>query len=62
MTPEQYDRIIQNQIIIDKKLDRVLDDLVTMKNDIKVSLNNQILLEEYQMDIVNRLKRIENKK
>jgi hypothetical protein len=60
MAPEQYKKITDNQIIIDKKLDKIMDEIDTLRNDVSVSLKNQILLEEYEMEIIKRLKRIQN--
>ncbi|CAL2103700.1 conserved protein of unknown function [Tenacibaculum sp. 190130A14a] len=60
MTEEQYQRIIKNQIILDNKLNGVVNELRVIKNDINVAINNQKLLEQYEIDITERLKRIEN--
>lgn len=59
MTDEQYQRIVKNQTILDSKLDGIINELKVIKSDVKVAINNQQLLEQYEIDITNRLKRIE---
>lgn len=61
MTDEQYQRIVKNQTILDSKLDEIINELKVIKSDVKVAINNQQLLEQYEVDITNRLKRIEKK-
>tara|TARA_R110001606_G_C14918186_1_gene596283 strand:- start:294 stop:479 length:186 start_codon:yes stop_codon:yes gene_type:complete len=61
MTAEEFQTILNNQKILDKKLDGIISELRVMKNDISTGLNNQVLLEEYQRDIIKRLERIEKK-
>ena len=61
MTEEQYQRIVKNQTILDSKLDQLITELKIIKSDVKVAINNQQLLEHYEMDITERLKRIEKK-
>lgn len=61
MTEKQYQRIVENQTILDKKLDGIINELKVIKSDVNVSINNQKLLEQYEMDITERLKRIEKK-
>ena len=61
MTDKQYQRIVENQTILDKKLDGIINELKVIKSDVNVSINNQKLLEQYEMDITERLKRIEKK-
>ncbi|UMB55351.1 hypothetical protein MKD41_07735 [Lutibacter sp. A64] len=59
MTDDQYQRIVKNQTILDSKLDGIINELKVIKSDVKVAINNQQLLEQYEIDITNRLKRIE---
>lgn len=61
MTAEEYQRIVDNQIILDKKLDGIINELKVIKEDVNTAINNQQLLEQYEMDITERLKRIEKK-
>ncbi len=61
MTDEQVERLIQNQRILDKKLDRIQSDINKIQADVKTAINNQLILENYEEDITDRLKRIENK-
>ena len=61
MTAEEYQRIIDNQVILDKKLDGIINELLVVNKDINTAINNQQLLEQYEMDITERLKRIEKK-
>ena len=61
MTEKQYQRIVENQTILDNKLDGIINELKVIKNDVNVAINNQKLLEQYEMDITERLKRIEKK-
>lgn len=59
MTEEQYQRIVKNQMILDNKLDGIINELKAIKSDVNVAINNQKLLEQYEIDITERLKRIE---
>ncbi|NRR93369.1 hypothetical protein HSX10_17480 [Winogradskyella undariae] len=61
MTEKQYQRIVENQTILDKKLDGIINELKVIKSDVNVSINNQKLLEQYEINITERLKRIEKK-
>lgn len=61
MTEEQYQRIVKNQTILDSKLDGIINELKVIKGDVKVAINNQQLLEQYEVEITDRLKRIEKK-
>ena len=61
MTEEQYQRIVKNQTILDSKLDGIINELKVIKSDVKVAINNQQLLEQYEVEITDRLKRIEKK-
>ncbi|MCL8009544.1 hypothetical protein M8845_19140, partial [Gelidibacter japonicus] len=61
MTEVQYQRIVKNQTILDSKLDGIINELKVLKSDVKVAINNQQLLEQYEMEITERLKRIEKK-
>jgi hypothetical protein len=61
MTAEEYQRIVDNQIVLDKKLDGIINELKVIKKDVNTAINNQQLLEQYEIDITERLKRIEKK-
>lgn len=61
MKEEQYQRIVKNQTFLDSKLDGIINELKVIKSDVKVAINNQQLLEQYEMEITERLKRIEKK-
>ena len=61
MTAEEFQTILNNQKILDKKLDGIINEIRVMKKDISIGLNNQVLLEEYERDILKRLERIEKK-
>jgi hypothetical protein len=61
MTAEEYERIIDNQLVLDKKLDGIINELKIIKKDVNIAINNQQLLEEYEINITERLKRIEIK-
>jgi predicted Rdx family selenoprotein len=61
MTAEEYQRIVENQMILDKKLDGIITEIKAIKKDVNTAINNQQLLEQYEVDITERLKRIENK-
>lgn len=61
MTADEFQTIINNQKILDKKLDGIIGELRVIKNDISTGLNNQVLLEEYLRNITTRLERIEKK-
>jgi hypothetical protein len=61
MTNEQFDAIIRNQVILDKKLDKILNELEQIKSDVATSISNQQLLEQYEMNLQKRLGLIEKK-
>ena len=61
MNEEQFQKIVDNQKILDKKLDRILTEISVVKKDLSTAINNQQLLEQYEIDITDRLKRIEKK-
>jgi hypothetical protein len=61
MTAQEYQRILDNQIILDNKLDRIIKELKVLTGHVNTAIKNQQLLEQYEIDITNRLKRIENR-
>ncbi|MCE7057966.1 hypothetical protein LZF95_24995 [Algoriphagus sp. AGSA1] len=61
MTDKEYKQIIDNQIILDNKLDRILNELKVIRQDVNISIDNQRLLEGYEIDVRNRLVSIESK-
>ena len=61
MTAQEYQRILDNQIILDNKLDRIIKELKVLAGDVNTPIKNQQLLEQYEIDITNRLKIIENR-
>tara|TARA_R110002020_G_scaffold377139_1_gene588236 strand:- start:1154 stop:1348 length:195 start_codon:yes stop_codon:yes gene_type:complete len=61
MTDKEFKQIINNQIILDNKLDRILNELKVIRQDVNVSIDNQRLLEGYEIDVRNRLISIESK-
>ncbi|SHM79275.1 hypothetical protein SAMN04488057_103343 [Cyclobacterium lianum] len=61
MAAEEFRRLLNNQIILDNKLDKILNELRVLKMDINTAIDNQKLLERYEMDISERLRKIENK-
>ena len=58
MEKEQFNKIIENQIILDKKLDQIINELSLVKKDLNRTINNQLLLEEYNLEIIDHLKKI----
>ena len=61
MTAEEYQKIVGNQIILDKKLDGIIHELKVIKKDVNTAINNQKLLEQYEIEITEKLRRIEHK-
>lgn len=61
MSEEEFKKLIENQRILDKKLDQIQFDINKIKGDVKTAINNQLLIEQYEEDITDRLNRIENK-
>ncbi|RKS42664.1 hypothetical protein BC962_3121 [Gillisia mitskevichiae] len=61
MNEEEFKKLIENQRILDRKLDQIQFDINKIKGDVKTSINNQLLIEQYEEDITDRLNRIENK-
>lgn len=61
MTDKEFKQIINNQIILDNKLDRILNELKIIRQDVSISIDNQRLLEGYEIDVRKRLVSIESK-
>ena len=61
MTEEKVKIILNNQTILDNKLDQIINEISEIKSDLSTMIRNQQLLEQYEMDITERLKRIERK-
>ena len=61
MTEEKVKIILNNQTILDNKLDQIINEISEIKSDLSTTIRNQQLLEQYEMDITERLKRIERK-
>lgn len=61
MNKEEIDKVFQNHKVLDNKLDNIISELRAVKNNVQVAINNQQLIEQYEIDITDRLKRIENK-
>nr|WP_319997563.1 hypothetical protein [uncultured Draconibacterium sp.] len=54
MTQAEIDKIIDNQCILDRKLNRILEKLES-------TIHNQSVLEQYHLDLKEKIKRIERK-
>jgi|TARA_B110000240_G_C13158831_1_gene308502 hypothetical protein len=61
MSEEKVKIILNNQTILDNKLDQIINEISKIKSDLSTTIKNQKLLEQYEMDITERLKRIERK-
>ncbi len=61
MTDEQLMKLTNNQKILDKKLNGIISEISVIKKDLSTAISNQQLLEQYEIDITERLKRIEAK-
>ncbi|RKS42511.1 hypothetical protein BC962_3269 [Gillisia mitskevichiae] len=61
MNEEVFKKLIENQRVLDRKLDQIQLDINKIKGDVKTVISNQLILEQYEEDITDRLNRIENK-
>lgn len=56
---EQLEKIRNNQIILDKKLEQILNELDFVKKELKIVINNQLQLENYDIDIKSKIQHLE---
>jgi len=59
MELQELKKIRDNQILLDKKLDRILNELDFVKRELKITINNQLQLENYDIDIKSKIQNIE---
>lgn len=60
MELEEFKKIRNNQIILDGKLDLILDELSFVKRELNTVIQNQIQLEKYEIDLKGKVQDIEN--
>ncbi|MGE8525926.1 hypothetical protein [Chryseobacterium rhizosphaerae] len=56
---EQLEKIRNNQIILDRKLEQILNELDFVKKELKTVINNQLKLEDYDIDLKSKIQHFE---
>ncbi|WP_426482675.1 hypothetical protein [Chryseobacterium sp. R2ACT005] len=56
---KQLEKIRNNQIILDKKLEQILNELDFVKKELKIVINNQLKLEDYDIDLKSKIQHLE---
>lgn len=60
MDLEEFKKIRNNQIILDGKLDLIINELVFIKRELNTVINNQLHLEKYEIDLKSKVQNVEN--
>lgn len=59
MEEDEFKKIKSNQIILDNKLDQILNEIDFVKKELKTVINNQLQLENFDIDLKANIQKLE---
>ncbi|MET3035910.1 hypothetical protein ABXT08_07410 [Chryseobacterium sp. NRRL B-14859] len=56
---EELKKVRNNQVILDNKLEQILNELNFIKKELKIVINNQLQSENYDIDLKSKIQHLE---